>query len=183
MEERTDKSFTTSAESSASPSLSQRASNIEKEATKKAGNRKALVIGVIMVIVVLILFIGAIVFLTADHARTANIRDIVIILYAFGSLLMSLAIGILLVLLVYRLQELIGFLRGELVPALHSVQKTMNTVRGTTTFVSDNVAKPTIRVASFMAGVQQMARSANAKVRNRNGHGHGTSDIDGSDGK
>ena len=75
MEERTDKSFTTSAESSASPSLSQRASNIEKEATKKAGNRKALVIGVIMVIVVLILFIGAIVFLTADHARTANIRD------------------------------------------------------------------------------------------------------------
>ena len=123
MEERTDPSFATSAESPASPSLSQRASEFEKEATKRDGNRKAIVIGVIVAVVVLLLFIGAIAFLTADHARTANIRDIVIILYAFGSLIMSLAIGILLVLLVYRLQELIGFLHSELVPAIHSVQR------------------------------------------------------------
>ena len=175
MEERIDSSVAASAELPASPSLSRPTTDLDKEQTKKAGNRKALVIGVIMAVVVVVLLIGAIAFLTTDYARTANIRDIVIILFAFGSLIMSIAIGILLELLVYRLQELIGFLRGELVPAIHTMQKTVNTVRGTTTFVSDNVAKPTIKVASFMAGVQQMARTANAKVRNRNGHnGAGT---------
>jgi hypothetical protein len=104
-----------------------------------------------------------------DPLRTANIRDIVIILSAFGGLVMSIVLGVLLVILIYRLQELTSFLRGEIVPMLTDIETTLKTVRGTTTFVSDNVAKPTIKVASFVAGVQQMAKSANDRVRNRTG--------------
>jgi len=165
MEARTDTSFAPSADSTPSPSLAE----LQKTEGRRTANRKAIVIGAIAAFVVLMLLIGAVVLLMIDPARTANIRDIVIILFAFGSLILSVAIGILLVVLVYRLQELISFLRGELVPTLNSIQSTVNTVRGTTTFVSDNVAKPTIKVASFMAGVQQMAKTANDKVRSRTG--------------
>jgi hypothetical protein len=41
----------------------------------------------------------------------------------------------------------------------------VNQVTGTANFMSDNVAKPTIKVASMFAGLQQMAKTANSKVR------------------
>jgi uncharacterized membrane protein len=145
---------------------------VQSEASLRAQkkvNQQTAIVAAIVGVVIVVLLIAAVIFLASDAARTALIRDIVLILTAFGMLLMSVVIGVLLVVLIYRVQELISFLRGEVVPMLNNVQTTLNTVRGTTTFVSDNVAKPTIKVASFVAGVQQMARSANSKVKSRTG--------------
>ncbi len=161
MNERTEASFAPATDTSALPSLAQ--------LKKKEANRKALVVGAIAAVLVVVLLVVGIILLLIDPARTANIRDIVIIMFAMASLVLSVATGVLMVVLVYRVQELIGFLRGELVPMMNNIQHTMTTVRGTTTFVSDNVAKPTIKVASFVAGVQQMAKTAHSKVKSRTG--------------
>lgn len=138
-----------------------------KEQTKKAG-----IIAAIVGVVALILFIGLIVFLASDAARTALIRDIVIILSAAAMFFMTIVIGILMVVLIYRIQDLIGFLRGELIPVINNVSNsinnvsgTVNNVTGTVNLVSDNVARPTIKFASMMAGLQQMAKAAQSKVR------------------
>lgn len=137
--------------------------------TIKRANRKAIVTGILIAVLGVVLLAVVIYLLLLDPVRTANIRDIVIILTAVVFIFMSIATGVLLVILIYRLQELIHFLRAELVPLLTKVQQTASTVRGTTTFVSDNVAKPAIKVAGFVSGVQQMAKTANSKVKGRTG--------------
>ncbi len=118
-----------------------------------------IIIGIIAVLII-VMIVGMIMFLTADPARTANIRDIVIILFAFVNVL----IGALLVVLVFQLQLLIGFLRNELKPMMSDAQQMVQTVRGTTTFVSDSVAKPAIEIASFFARVRGMRDAVRNKT-------------------
>jgi hypothetical protein len=136
-----------------------------EERARQEQTRKAIIVASIAGVVMLIFLIGFIIFLASDAARAALIRDIVIVLYAIGSLLMTIIIGILMVVLIYRIQELIGFLRGELIPVISKIGNSVNQVTGTANFMSDNVAKPTIKVASMFAGLQQMAKTANSKVR------------------
>jgi hypothetical protein len=40
-------------------------------------------------------------------------------------------------------------------PILYSTQETLGTIRGTTTFVSDRVVQPVVKVSSYTAGVRQ----------------------------
>jgi hypothetical protein len=136
-----------------------------EERARQEQTRKAAIVASIVGVVSLILLIGVILFLAADAARAAHVRDIVLVLTAAGTLLMTVAIGILMVVLIYRVQELIAFLRGELIPVISKVGNTVNQVTGTASFMSDNVAKPTIKVASMVAGLSQMAKTANSKVR------------------
>lgn len=136
-----------------------------EERAQQEQTRKAIIVASIVGVIMLIFLIGFIIFLAVDPARTALIRDIVIVLYAIGSLMMTIIIGILLVVLIYRLQELLGFLRGELIPVISNIGNSINTVTGTANFMSDNVAKPTIKVASMVAGLQQMAKATTEKVR------------------
>lgn len=142
----------------------------------RRADRKATIVGIIVALAVVAVIAVSIYLLLLNPARTANIRDIVIIMTALIAIFMSIAIGVLLVILIYRVQELIHFLRGELVPLLKTVQQsvtavqeTANTVRGTTTFVSDKAVQPVIKAASFVSGIQQMAKAANSKMRGRTG--------------
>lgn len=80
----------------------------------------------------------------------ATLRDISIILVAVESLF----IGILLAVLVVQVARLAKMLREEVLPILNAAQDTVSNVRGTTTFVSDHVVQPVVRVASFSAGAR-----------------------------
>lgn len=82
-------------------------------------------------------------------------RDVAIILLAFE----SLVIGGLLVFLLFEIRKLVKLLEEEIKPLLGSVQETANTVRGTTSFVSENVVSPVVRVHSFFAGVTGTAKA------------------------
>lgn len=130
-------------------------------------SKKALVIAVIFLIVIIALTVLAIWFLASNPARTANIRDIVIVLMAVVMMLTNIAIAAVLLVLVYRLQDLIHVLRNEIIPTLANVSNTVRTVTGTAKLISDSVAKPTIRAASFIAGVQQVAKVTRKKVNDR----------------
>jgi len=82
-------------------------------------------------------------------SQTSSVRDVAIIFLAF----LSIGVGVMLVLLIYQVTKLTLLLRDEIKPLLESVNETMNTVRGTTVFMSENVVQPSIRVASTLSGV------------------------------
>jgi hypothetical protein len=80
-----------------------------------------------------------------------SVRDLSIIILA----LESLVVGVLLGVLIVQVTRLIRMLRDEVMPILYSTQETLGTVRGTTTFVSDRVVQPVVKLSSYSAGVRQ----------------------------
>lgn len=86
---------------------------------------------------------------------TRGLRDVALIFMAF----LSIVIGGLMVALLYQVTMLILMMRDEVKPLLESIQETMNTVRGTTAFMSDKIVEPTIKAASALAGVRRIFES------------------------
>ncbi len=84
----------------------------------------------------------------------ATIRDVAIIFLA----LESIAIGIILLVLVWEVRNLAKMLREDIKPILQSADETARTVRGTTSFVSENFVTPLVRVSSFTSGVVEALR-------------------------
>ncbi len=87
-------------------------------------------------------------------AALSFVRDLAIVLLAVE----SLVIGIVLIVLILEVRSLARLLRDEIKPILDSADETVRTVRGTTTFVSDNLITPVVRVSSFATGVAQALR-------------------------
>lgn len=87
-------------------------------------------------------------------AALTFIRDLAIVLLAVE----SLVIGIVLIILILEVRNLARLLRDEIKPILDSADETVRTVRGTTTFVSDNLITPVVRVSSFATGISQALR-------------------------
>ena len=121
-----------------------------QELTAEQKQAVAIAIGVFLLLLALI--IGGIVFLLRIPAEeTARIRDIFIIFMALESLL----IGLVLVVLVVQLARLINLLQNEIKPILDSTNETVSHLRGTTVFLSDNLAEPVIRLNEYLAGLSQ----------------------------
>jgi predicted tellurium resistance membrane protein TerC len=120
------------------------------------GQRKAIIIGAIAgaVVVVVVLVAGAI-FLLNNPAAAANVRDVMIIFMA----LEFIFIGAALVVLMFQLAVLTNMLRHEIKPILDSTSETINTVRGTTTFLSENLVEPVVKLNSYLAAITQVVDS------------------------
>jgi hypothetical protein len=82
----------------------------------------------------------------------ADVRDLFIIALAFESFVV---VG-LLVWLILELRGLTKLLKDEIQPILASAKETVSTVRGTTTFVSDNLVSPIIKLSGYFAGLRAM---------------------------
>ena len=134
-----------------------------------SNGRKIAIVAGLFLLVTLALVALAVWFLSSNPARTANIRDILLVLMAFVLIITNIAIAGVLLVLVYRLQDLVRLLRDEIMPMLGNVTSTVRNVTGTARMVSDSVAKPTIKAASFIAGVKQAARVTRNKVNPRRG--------------
>ncbi|MGH2593359.1 MAG: hypothetical protein ACRDGG_07585 [Anaerolineae bacterium] len=122
---------------------------LSPETPARRPNRGILVAVIAVVIVVLVL--GGFAWMIQAGA-TATVRDVFIILMA----IVSLFIGLLLLALVYQIAALTRMLREEIKPLLENAQETINTARGATTFVSDNVVRPVIGIAGTVAGVARV---------------------------
>lgn len=124
----------------------------ETEKRSKTGRN----IGIALIIVVVLAIVGASIYgMIRFPNTTAALRDIAIIALA----LVTLIIGLFLIILIFQLQSLITLLRDEIKPILDSAAETANTVRGTTTFVSDTVVTPLINAASVASGIRQTIRA------------------------
>jgi hypothetical protein len=127
----------------------------EEEAAEKAIRRKQrwILAGIIAgTVVVLAGIVLAVIFLSRSPAAAANLRDIFIIFMA----LMSLLVGAALVVVMIQLASLINLLQNEVKPILKSTNETVNTLRGTTEFLSENVVEPVIKLNSYLAGLRRL---------------------------
>ena len=75
---------------------------------------------------------------------SATMRDIAIIIVAIQSMIISVLIAV----LVWQIWRLVKIIQTEVRPIIDDTQATLNTVRGTSTFVSENIVEPVIRTTS-----------------------------------
>lgn len=125
-----------------SPPPAQNSDNNGMSSQTKVGIGVGVLVGGAVLILVLYL-------LLTHSAMTETVRDLFVIVLA----LESLAIGTLLVVLVYQLIVLIRVLREDIKPIVESTHETVNTVKGTATFVSQRVTKPAITASSYASGI------------------------------
>ena len=124
----------------------------QEESKSQKGTIIGLSIGALVILGGLVAF--AIFLLTGNADTTAVIRDVFIIFMA----LESLVIGMVLIILVFQLARLTNLLQNEVKPILDSTNETVSTLRGTTKFLSDNLAEPVIKLNEYLAGLQSFLK-------------------------
>lgn|GEM_PF-726211 len=81
------------------------------------------------------------------------VRDILIIFLALTSIVVWVLLGI----LIWQIWRLTKLVQSELKPMIVDTKETIATVRGTTTFMSENVVTPVIQTSSRVAGYRRTA--------------------------
>jgi hypothetical protein len=111
-----------------------------------------IIAGVIVALVIAVGSIALIMYMAANYAyEMAAVRDIMIIALALESCIFGIALLILLIMVI----RLVNMLEFEIKPILERTNETIGMVRGTTTFMGDNVVKPLTTASSYMAGVRK----------------------------
>lgn len=129
--------------------------------TQKAAAVLGGIMAVFLISLLLALFIGIAFGETDSVAETvAIVRDLFIILLAMQAILISLA----LVVLILQLASVINLLQTEIKPIATSLQETVQTVKGTTEFISENIAAPVIETTAILGGIRSFANAA-LKIR------------------
>lgn len=119
-------------------------------------DRKNVIIGSLILLVTLVLFVLATIYLVRpeNSAQTGQIRDVFIIFLG----LVSIIIGIALVVLIVQLSTLINLLQNEIRPIINSTNETVNTLKGTAQFLSDNLAEPVIKLNQYAAMLKRIIK-------------------------
>lgn len=121
-----------------------------------------LVVGVILVLIAALLPIGIAIF--APNEWIPRMQSAAVAYAAAFS-----CVGSILFIAVVALLALIAFqLKNNVVPLLEKATETLQTVKGTTTFVSESVVQPIIKTAGAVAGAKAMVQTL---VRRNNGTG------------
>jgi hypothetical protein len=81
------------------------------------------------------------------------VRDILIIFLALTSIVVWVLLGI----LIWQIWRLTKLVQSELKPMIVDTRETIATVRGTATFMSENVVTPVIQTSSRVAGYRRTA--------------------------
>lgn len=133
---------------------SQPSSSVPSDKQPSTSDAQRRLIGVVAgVVIVLLLIIAGIVLLALAPAETtARVRDIFIIVLALESLLL----GVALIILIIQLAVLINLLQNEVKPILEATQETINNLRGTTVFLSNNLVEPVIKLNEYLAGLKKV---------------------------
>jgi len=89
---------------------------------------------------------------------SATVRDIAIIVVAVQSIVICVLIAV----LIWQIWRLVALIQTEIKPLLDDTKATVNTARGTVTFLSDNLTEPVIRTSGTMV---RWRRTASALTR------------------
>ena len=121
---------------------------IEENGGLSTGAKIGITVGVIIAIVILLVVFSV---LMNNPLTTETLRDVAIIVLALQTQVILVLLGI----LIYQLTVLTKMLRDDVKPMIESTQDTLNTVRGTATFVSERVTKPAISASSYVTGISR----------------------------
>ena len=124
---------------------------------------------VIGLFVLIVVTVGLFIALSANPTRTANLRDIVIIVLAVITLITNIVISVLVASLIFNLHGLVGTVQSEIKPLLERANQTLQVVRNTTSLVNENIAGPAIKVASVLAGLRRGSKATKNRFLNRFG--------------
>ncbi|RPI86985.1 MAG: hypothetical protein EHM41_06590 [Chloroflexi bacterium] len=127
-------------------------SPITDQFPKKDRTLTYIIIGAVALILIAAIVTAVILLLRADPEVTAQIRDVFIIFMALETLLL----GLVLVVLIIQIALLTNLLQNELKPILESTNETVNTLRGTTAFLSENMVQPVIKMNEYLAALSQL---------------------------
>jgi hypothetical protein len=109
-----------------------------------------IILGAVVLLVILVGFV--VLMMSAGSESVGKIRDIFIIFMALESLI----IGIVLVILIVQISVLINLIQNEIKPILQATNETVNTLKGTTSFISDHLAEPVIKMNEYLAGLKKL---------------------------
>lgn len=135
--------------------VSQASTNsLDTSEEKAKSNKKYIIIGIGVGVILLAVVVLATIYLIdpQNSDTTEQIRDIFIIFMAFESLI----IGVALVVLIIQISTLINLLQNEIRPIINSTSETVNTLKGTARFVSDNLSEPVIKINQWIAVIKQI---------------------------
>jgi len=107
-----------------------------------------------VVLILAVLLTGVILLLRPETPAdvVGRLRDVFIIVVAFESLL----VGVALIVLVIQLASLINLLQNEIRPIIKSTNETVNTLRGTAQFLGESVVDPVIKLNTYLASLQRV---------------------------
>jgi len=117
---------------------------------KKSGFRLWWVI-VAAVVLLALLLTGIFFLFQAPAAITTQIRDIFIIIMTLEFMLLGVA-G---VILIVQLAKLVNLLQNEIKPILAATSETIDTLKGTSNFLSEKLVTPVIKLNSYLAGIKK----------------------------
>ena len=127
----------------------------EESAAKRAQQRQMrsiVLVAAIAAVVLLVLLIVAVYLLLQPGVPTDRIRDIFIIVVAFE----TFVVGVALIVLLVQLASLINLLQNEVRPILEATSDTVRTLRGTAAFLGESVVEPVIKLNGYLASIQRV---------------------------
>jgi hypothetical protein len=127
---------------------------IGKPVGTRRGSRlrgRLILFGAILLLVLAGAAIG-LVFLSQNGSLTSTARDIFLILLA----LEFMVVGVALIVLVIQVARLTLLLEMEIRPMLENANDTLDTLRGTTLFLSESLVEPVVKLQSSLAGIQRV---------------------------
>ncbi len=86
---------------------------------------------------------------------SATVRDIAIIIVALESIFVFILLGV----LVWQIWRLTKLIQTEVKPVLQDAQETINTLKATTTFMSDNVVQPAVKASGQVVRARTTVRT------------------------
>ena len=86
---------------------------------------------------------------------SATVRDIAIIIVALESIFVFILLGV----LVWQIWRLTKLIQTEVKPVLQDAQETINKLKATTTFMSDNVVQPAVKASGQIVRARTSVRT------------------------
>lgn len=86
---------------------------------------------------------------------SAVVRDLAIIIVAIQTIVISILLGV----LIWQIWQLTAMIQNDVKPIVDDTQATVNTVRGTATFLSDNMVHPVVRSSRTLIRWQATLRA------------------------
>lgn len=114
--------------------------------------RIIIIVSAIVSLVIAGALIGSAYYLLLETTDTAKWRDFFIIALAVEGFILGAGA----VVMIIQLARLINLVQNEVQPVLESANETINTVRGTAAFLSDNLVQPVVKVSGYFAALRRM---------------------------
>ena len=102
-----------------------------------------------------IVIAGVIALLGNDAPRAAHVRDVLLVIITLIALLFLVAQGLLIGILIFKVQDLVDMLHNKVVPAVDRASETVGTVRNTVGMVNQSIARPALRIASLLSKLRR----------------------------